>query len=56
MGSSSRGDGLYSFLEEIPGLRSDALREGLLLRYQFPHDDIKVCEITEEVMQGTVLH
>ena len=33
-----------------------ALREGLLLRYQFPHDDIKVCEITEEVMQGTVLH
>ena len=30
----------------------DALREGLLLRYQFPHDDIKVCEITEEVMQG----
>ena len=27
----------------------DALREGLLLRYQFPHDDIKVCEITEEV-------
>jgi hypothetical protein len=34
----------------------DALREGLLLRYQFPQDDIKVCEITEEVMQGTVLH
>jgi hypothetical protein len=35
----------------------EALREGLLLRYQFPHDDIKVCEITEEVMQqGTVLH
>ena len=34
----------------------DALREGLLLRYQFPHDDIKVCEITEEVMQGTALH
>jgi hypothetical protein len=25
----------------------DALKEGLLLRYQFPHDDIKVCEITE---------
>jgi hypothetical protein len=23
----------------------DAVREGLLLRYQFPHDDIKVCEI-----------
>jgi hypothetical protein len=34
----------------------DALRAGLLLRYQFPHDDIKVCEITEEVMEGTVLH
>jgi hypothetical protein len=34
----------------------DAVREGLLLRYKFPHDDIKVCEITEEVMQGTVLH
>ena len=34
----------------------DAVREGLLLRYQFPHDDIKVCEITEEVMQGTALH
>jgi hypothetical protein len=31
----------------------DALRAGLLLKYQFPHDDIKVCEIndTEEVMQ-----
>ena len=34
----------------------DALREGLLLRYQFPRDDIKVCEITEEVMEGTLLH
>jgi hypothetical protein len=32
----------------------DALREGLLLRYQFPQDDIKVYEITEEVLQGTV--
>jgi len=28
----------------------------LLLRYQFPRDDIKVCEITEEVMEGTLLH
>jgi hypothetical protein len=30
----------------------------LLLKYQFPRDDIKVREIisTEEVMQGTVLH
>jgi len=36
----------------------DAVRAGLLLKYQFPHDDIKVREIisTEEVMQGTVLH
>jgi hypothetical protein len=35
----------------------DAVREGLLLRYKFSHDDIKVCEITEEIMQqGTVLH
>jgi len=34
----------------------DALREGLLLKNQFPHDDIKVCEITEEVMEETVLH
>jgi hypothetical protein len=36
----------------------DAVRAGLLLKYRFPHDDIKVCEITstEEVMQGTVLH
>jgi hypothetical protein len=36
----------------------DALRAGLLLKYQFPCDDIKVCEInpTEEVTQGTVLH
>jgi hypothetical protein len=33
----------------------DALKEGLLLRYQFPHDDIKVCEITEEAKQDTVL-
>ena len=34
----------------------DAVREGLLLRYKFPHDDIKVCEITEEAVQDTVLH
>ncbi len=36
----------------------DALRAGLLLKYQFPCDDIKVCEInsTEEVVQGTVSH
>ena len=36
----------------------DAVRAGLLLKYQFPHDDVKVCEITstEEEMQRTVLH
>jgi hypothetical protein len=33
----------------------DALRAGLLLKYQFPHDDIQVCEINaiEEVMQDS---
>jgi hypothetical protein len=37
---------------------TDALRAGLLLKYQFPHNDIKVCEInsTEEVKQDTVCH
>jgi hypothetical protein len=30
----------------------DALKAGLELKYQFPHDDIKV----EEVEQNTVLH
>ena len=36
----------------------DALKAGLLLKYQFPHDNIKVCETssTEEVMQGTAFH
>jgi hypothetical protein len=36
----------------------DAIRAGLLLKYQFPHDDIKVrvTNSNEEVMQGTVLH
>jgi hypothetical protein len=36
----------------------DALRAGLLRRYQSPRDEIKVFEIssTEEVMAGTVLH
>ena len=36
----------------------DALRAGLILKYQFPHVDIKVREInsTEEVIEGTVLH
>jgi hypothetical protein len=33
-------------------LYQDALRAGLHLKYQFPHDDIKVCEATsEQVMQ-----
>jgi hypothetical protein len=40
----------------------DALRAGLQLKYQFPHGDIKVCEImceitsNEKVMQGNGLH
>jgi hypothetical protein len=34
----------------------DAVREGLLLRHKFPHDDIKDCEIAEEAVQDTVLH
>ena len=35
----------------------DALRAGLQLKYEFPHDDIKLREITsEEVMQETGLH
>jgi hypothetical protein len=36
----------------------DAVRTGLLLKNQFPHVDIKVCEVDsiEEVAQGTVWH
>jgi hypothetical protein len=34
----------------------DALREGLLLKNQFPHDDIKVWEVIEEAKQDTALH
>jgi hypothetical protein len=34
----------------------EALKAGLLLRYQFPHDDIKVWEVTEEAKPDTVLH
>jgi len=35
----------------------DALRAGLQLKYEFPHDDVKLREITsEEVMQETGLH
>jgi hypothetical protein len=36
----------------------DAVRVGLLRRYQSPQDDVKVLQIssTEEVKQDTVLH
>jgi hypothetical protein len=35
----------------------DALRAGLQLKYEFPHDDIKLREITsDEVTQETGLH
>ena len=35
----------------------DALRAGLLLKYQFPNDDVKVCEThSEEANQDTVWH
>jgi hypothetical protein len=60
-GSFSRG----SFILQINGRTDsvhrryeDAVRAGLLLKNQFPHIDIKVCEIDsiEQGMQGTVLH
>jgi hypothetical protein len=37
---------------------ADAVKAGLLLKYQFPHDDIKVCESTstEQNDQATILH
>jgi hypothetical protein len=59
--SFSRG----SFILQINGRTDsvhrryeDAVRAGLLLKNQFPHVDIKVCEIDsiEQGMQGTVLH
>ena len=34
----------------------DALKAGLLLKNQFPRDDIKVWEVIEEANQDTVLH
>jgi hypothetical protein len=36
----------------------DAVKAGLLLKYQFPRDDIKVREIgsTEDKTSGTVVH
>ena len=59
--SFSRG----SFILQINGRTDsvhrryeDAVRAGLLLKNQFPHVDIKVCEVDsiEEVAQGTVWH
>jgi hypothetical protein len=62
------GSGLIVYLTSTMSSRSmdesvqprryeDEVRAGLLLKYQFPHDDIKVREInsTEET-SGTVLH
>jgi hypothetical protein len=42
----------------IHGRYEDAVREGLLRRYQSPQDDIKVFQIssTEEAKQHAVLH
>ena len=34
----------------------DAVNAGLLLKNQFPHDDIKVWEVIEGANQNTVLH
>jgi hypothetical protein len=35
----------------------DALKAGLLLKYEFPHDDVKLCEThCEEVEQDTGVH
>jgi hypothetical protein len=35
----------------------DALRAGLLLKYEFPHDDVKLCETNcEEVGHDTGLY
>ena len=44
--------------ESIHRRYEDAVRVGLLLKNQFPHVDIKVCEVDsiEEVAQGIVLH
>ncbi len=42
----------------IHGRYEDAVREGLLRRYQFPQDKIQVCQISlsEDAEQNTVLH
>jgi hypothetical protein len=42
--------------ESIHRRYQDALRAGLLLKNQYPHDDIKVWEVTEDAKQGSVLH
>jgi hypothetical protein len=42
--------------ESIHRRYQDALKAGLLLKNQYPHDDIKVWEVTEEAKQGSVLH
>jgi len=36
----------------------DALKAGLQLKYEFPHDDIKVYEtnLVDEIKPGTVFH
>jgi hypothetical protein len=42
--------------ESIHRRYQDALKAGLLLKNQYPHDDIKVWEVTEEAKQDNVLH
>ena len=44
--------------DSIHRLYEDAVRAGMLLKNQFPHVDIKVCEVDsiEEVALGTVWH
>jgi hypothetical protein len=51
-------NGIATFSLPMHRRFEDALKAGLLLKYQFPHDNIKVCETssTEEVMQGTAFH
>jgi hypothetical protein len=48
---NGRTDSVYTSYE-------DAMRAGLPLKHQFPHADIKVCEVAsiEEVAQRTVFH
>jgi hypothetical protein len=44
--------------ESVHRRYEDAVGAGLLLKNQFPHIDVKVCEIdsVEQGMHGTVLH